>query len=217
MAKKPSFNFTENWFLERGYTKNPDGSWQSPKFQNPLKRNDEPVYAALSADILNIYSPKGEKLVIKQKVNDSKSFEVNPVTEWFIPYQVPSKKNGRQNFIGDNGQQTSLPSKRHREYVRLTKMYYETFGIEFRRSVQQLGLAYPLYVEFTFVRSNRHKFDYCNACQSVEDLMKDEYKKKLLVKKGWIPDDSCEYLLPSFKPYEYDKNNPGVRIKLLLK
>jgi hypothetical protein len=45
--------------------------------------------------------------------------------------------------------------------------------------------------------------------------MKDQYKKKVLVRKGWFEDDSADFIIPVFKQYEYDKQNPGVRIKLL--
>ena len=36
-----------------------------------------------------------------------------------------------------------------------------------------------------------------------------------LGKHNWIDDDNCENILPVFEPYEYDKENPGVEIKLI--
>ena len=36
-----------------------------------------------------------------------------------------------------------------------------------------------------------------------------------MVKHGWLPDDDCSLLIPVFEPYEYDKENPGVEIKLI--
>ena len=36
-----------------------------------------------------------------------------------------------------------------------------------------------------------------------------------MVKHHWIDDDNCENILPVFEPYEYDKENPGVEIKLI--
>ena len=56
------------------------------------------------------------------------------------------------------------------------------------------------------MRSTKHRFDYCNAAQTVEDLM---------TETGWIEDDSADYIIPCFKLYEYDKLNAGVKIKLL--
>lgn len=101
------------------------------------------------------------------------------------------------------------------DYVKLTEMQYTVFGNEFRSSVEYYKLEPPYRIEFTFTRQSHHSFDYCNACQTCEDLMKDQYKAKRLVRKGWFEDDSAEFLIPSFRPFKYDKNNPGVTIKLL--
>jgi len=35
------FKYTEDYFLANGYTKNPDGSYQPPKFKNPFKQPPE--------------------------------------------------------------------------------------------------------------------------------------------------------------------------------
>jgi hypothetical protein len=34
--------YTEDWFLSKGYTKNADGSFQPPKFRNPLREPEKP-------------------------------------------------------------------------------------------------------------------------------------------------------------------------------
>lgn len=184
--------FTRDWFLKRNYTENADGTFSPPAFKNPFT------------------TPKNttETIIPKQKVVETVDFHKTPVTEWFIgPYNVPSKKNSRQNFVR-NGKQISIPSKLHSEYVKVTAMQYKVYGTEFKRSVEALKLVYPLYVEFTFIRGSKHRFDYCNAAQTCEDLM---------VANGWIEDDAADYIIPVFKLYEYDKNRPGVRIKLLTK
>lgn len=200
--------YTDEWFESKGYTKGPDGSYSPPKFVRDLKPSAE--------------------LVVKQKVNNSPDFEVKSiVTEWFIKgYSVPSKKNSRQNFV-KNGVMRSIPSEKHAEYVKMTAMQYDVFGVEFRNAVEHFQLQYPLRVEFHFIRGGKHSFDYANALQTCEDVMKDQYKKvpsvlngkkikkMVLVKKGWFPDDSADYLIPSFKPYTIDKDMPGVIIKLL--
>jgi hypothetical protein len=36
-----------------------------------------------------------------------------------------------------------------------------------------------------------------------------------MVKNEWIQDDNCEYMIPYFEPYEYNKENPGVEIKII--
>jgi len=144
--------------------------------------------------------------IVKAKVNDSPDFQAKVVTEWFIRSgNVPSKKNSRQNFV-KNGKQISIPSKRHAEYVKVTAMQYAIFGKEFRHAIATLGLKYPLKVEFTFIRDSHRRWDYANALQTCEDIM---------VSSGWIDDDSADHLIPVFAPYEYDKVNSGVRIKLL--
>lgn len=153
--------------------------------------------------IESVKNPK--ELVVREKVIETPDFTAKVKTEWFIKgYSVPSKKNSRINFVR-NGKQLSIPSKKHAEYVKMTAMQYKVFGIEFKKAVELFGLEYPLRIEFTFVRATKHTFDYCNACQTCEDIMKGH----------WIPDDSADYIIPYFKPYKYDKETPGVIIKLL--
>ena len=36
-----------------------------------------------------------------------------------------------------------------------------------------------------------------------------------MVKNNWLEDDNCDEILPIFELYEYDKENPGVTIKIL--
>ncbi len=147
-------------------------------------------------------------VTVKEKITETPDFEFKPATEWFIKdYSVPSKKNSRQNFVR-NGKQVSIPSKAHSTYKKMTAMQYSAFGIEFRQAVRHYGLGFPLKVEFTFIRSTRHLFDLTNACQTVEDLMVDN---------KWIESDNADILHPSFGQYEYDKNCPGVKIKLIVK
>lgn len=185
MAKKTPYS--HDWLISKGFAINTDGSYSSPPIKSEF-----------------IKSIKGE-IIVKEKVIETPNFTIKPVTEWFIQgYSVPSKKNSRQNFVR-NGKQVSIPSKSHAEYVKTTDMQYKVFGNEFKRTVHFLGLTYPLRVEFTFIRATKHSFDYCNAAQTCEDIMKGH----------WFEDDSADYLIPSFQPYQYDKNNPGVKIKLL--
>lgn len=194
MAKKTVFTIEK---LEAmGLSKNEDGSYS--------KKSIKDKYDLLVPDKAHgTYDTKSFP-VLKQKVIETSDFQHRIATEWFITYNVPSKKNSRINFV-KNGRQISLPSKKHKEYVAMTKMQYEVFGIEFRKAISHFQLKPPFHVEFTFVRNSKHRFDYCNAAQTCEDLFT-EYK--------WIEDDSADFLIPSFKPYKYDKNNPGVKIKL---
>jgi len=199
MAKKASF--TEQNLLQKGFIKQPDGSYSVSRIASIQNKLD-----------------KAEVIIAKEIIKSTTNFTAVPPTSWFIKGNVPSKKNARQNFV-KNGRQISIPSKLHAAYVKSTAMQYEVFGREFRAAVEHYKVIYPLYVEFHFVRGSKHSFDYCNAIQTAEDIMKDQVSRTTgaITKKGWIPDDSADYLIPVIKPYDYDKNNPGVHIKLLLK
>ena len=65
---------------------------------------------------------------------------------------------------------------------------------------------YPVKISFKFIRKSKHKFDYINPAQTVQDLM---------VKNGWIEDDNAEFMIPVFEQYEYDKEKPGVYITII--
>lgn len=147
--------------------------------------------------------------VVKAKVNDSPDFQAKVVTEWFIPYQVPSKKNSRITFTNKKtGKVVNIPSKAYAEYKNVTKMYWTTFGKEFKNAIATLGLQFPLNIEMTFIRKTNQLVDYFGPGESVFDLMTDF---------GWWEDDNRRFGKPFFGDMQVDKNNPGVRIKILLK
>ena len=119
--------------------------------------------------------------------------------KWFIPGNVPSSKNGRR-WTG----KYFISSKATAKYRKDTKKYYDKFRKSFRKELSKLEL--PVKISFKFIRGSKHKFDYINPAQTVQDDM---------VKSHWIDDDNCENIIPVFEPYEYNKENPGVEIKLL--
>ena len=119
--------------------------------------------------------------------------------KWFIPGNVPSSKNGRR-WTG----RYFVSSKATTKYRKDTAIYFEKFRKGFRKQLAKLEL--PVKISFKFIRGSRHKFDYINPAQTTQDDM---------VKHHWIDDDDCENIIPVFEPYEYDKENPGVEIKLL--
>lgn len=64
---------------------------------------------------------------------------------------------------------------------------------------------------FHFVRGSKHKFDFGNACQIIQDLM---------VAHDFIEDDNMNWLIPfplanKMDWFSYNKENPGVWVKLL--
>ena len=119
--------------------------------------------------------------------------------KWFIPGNVPSSKNGRR-WTG----KYFVSSKATTKYRKETAKYYEKFRKGFRKQLAKLEL--PVKISFKFIRGSKHKFDYINPAQTVQDDM---------VKHHWIDDDNCENILPVFEPYAYNKENPGVEIKLI--
>ena len=102
--------------------------------------------------------------------------------KWFIPGNVPSSKNGRR-WTG----KYFIASKTVMNYRKDTNAYYEKYADEFKKELTKHNL--PVMISFTFIRGTRHKFDYINPAQTVQDDM---------VKYGWIEDDNAEFILPAF-------------------
>tara|TARA_R100001230_G_C5649389_1_gene154705 strand:+ start:540 stop:968 length:429 start_codon:yes stop_codon:yes gene_type:complete len=119
--------------------------------------------------------------------------------KWFIPGNVPSSKNGRR-WTG----KYFISSKTVMKYRKDTAKYYKQHAASFAKELSKHDL--PVIVSFKFIRGTRHKFDYINPAQTVQDDM---------VKHGWIEDDNMTYIIPRFEAYKYDKENPGVEIKIL--
>jgi len=118
--------------------------------------------------------------------------------KWWIPGNVPSSKNSRR-WTG----KFFIASKTVMKYRKETAKIYKSKTASFLKEFNKYEL--PVSVTFKFFRGTRHKFDYLNPAQTVQDDM---------VKHGWIEDDNCEFIIPSFKPYEYNKEKPGVTIEI---
>ena len=118
--------------------------------------------------------------------------------KWWIPGNVPSSKNSRQ-WTG----KYFVVSKTVTKYRNATKADYIRIAPQFKYEANQF--EFPLRITLTFVRGSKHKFDYINPAQTVQDDM---------VKHEWIDDDNCEFIIPQFERYEYDKENPGVWIEI---
>jgi hypothetical protein len=190
MAKQ---NWQEQFLIEKGYTKGADGVWNPPALKSKYIQSLK----------------EGEPVVEKQIVKTTPDFVFKGITtEWFIPYQIPSKKNSRQVFVSKNGKMVNIPSKAYTEYIQVTKNYWITFGKEFKKSIEVLGLKYPLNIEMTFTRKTNQVLDYFGPGESVFDLMTDF---------EWWTDDNTRCGKPFFGDIIVDKNNPGTRIKILTK
>lgn len=119
--------------------------------------------------------------------------------KWFIPGNVPSSKNSRQ-WTG----KYFIASKSTQLYRKDTETYWTAFKEEF---LQEAAKHEPPYVvAFEFIRGTKHKFDYVNPLQTIQDEM---------VKYEWIEDDNADILIPVLLPYKYDKTSPGVIIYFL--
>ena len=88
--------------------------------------------------------------------------------------------------------------KRWRESREILKI------LQFQKELKKHKL--PVKIAFTFIRGTKHKFDYINPAQTVQDDM---------VTHGWIEDDNMEFIIPVFKPYQYNKEKPGVIIEII--
>ena len=118
--------------------------------------------------------------------------------KWFLPGNVPSSKNGRR-WTG----KYFIASKAVVNYRKVAKKFYQEYADEFTEELKKHEL--PVSISFKFIRGTRHKFDYINPAQTVQDDM---------VKHGWISDDNADCLIPCFIEYSYDKKNPGVWIEI---
>lgn len=117
----------------------------------------------------------------------------------FIPGNVPSSKNSKVwtgKFL--------VHSKATRKWIKETKQHFQKHKDAFRKACKKLES--PIFVEFLFVRNSKRLFDYLNPAQTVQDQM---------VQHGWLEDDNCDILLPSFGLYRYSKTNAGVYISVI--
>lgn len=122
----------------------------------------------------------------------------------FIEGNVPSSKNSKQ-WTG----KMLIKSKATMRYEKATIQAWidnkETFlsAIAIKQAPYKIG--------FYFVRGSRHKYDWVNPVQTIQDLM---------VKYEWLEDDNTTVMVPM--PFKrgglfshYDKENSGVYIKVL--
>ena len=114
----------------------------------------------------------------------------------FIPGNVPSSKNGRRNF-----KKISLPSKAVVRWRNNSSIFWSMGRKKFKKLIKDKEKPYKIY--FEFIRGTKHKFDYINPAQTIQDEM---------VHHGWIDDDNADEIIPFFAPYSYNKKHPGVLI-----
>lgn len=124
---------------------------------------------------------------------------------FFIPGAVPSSKNSRIMtrsgfFIG---------SKATQKYRKLSKSHWDKYRDEFKKLISLDSK--PIILGLHFVRASKHKWDFINPAQTIQDEM---------VRNEWIEDDNVDELLPvplfiNGQYWSYDKSNAGVYVAVL--
>tara|TARA_R110001592_G_scaffold155886_1_gene386001 strand:+ start:267 stop:641 length:375 start_codon:yes stop_codon:yes gene_type:complete len=122
----------------------------------------------------------------------------------FIKGNVPSSKNSKQ-WTG----RMLIKSKATMRYEKATEQDWAGNKEKFLKAIDEKEVPYK--IGYYFVRGSRHKYDWVNPVQTIQDLM---------VKHEWIEDDNTTVMVPI--PFKikgvfghYDKNHPGVYIKVL--
>lgn len=134
----------------------------------------------------------------------------------FIKHNVPSSKNSKingkffsktvQKYLKTYGIKSFSSSRKTVETYKTKPM---TFPVDDLKRLLE-NRDYPIVLGFHFVRGTRHKFDFGNVCQILLDLF---------TAFNIIDDDNMDCIVPMpFKIedrwYSYDKDNPGVYIKI---
>lgn len=126
------------------------------------------------------------------------------MAEIFIPFNTPSSKNSR-TWTG----RFFIENKRVTQYRKDTKEYFVANKELFLSMIKDKEK--PYLIGFHFVRGNKHKFDFCNMLQILQDLM---------IVENYLDDDNCDEMLPipymkDGKYYSIDKKAPGVWITII--
>lgn len=119
--------------------------------------------------------------------------------EIFIPFNVPSSKNGKIKTKWG-----IVDSKATKLWRKNTKEYWIKYTELFQSIVKDNPM--PLFVHLTFIRKGGALFDYIGPTETIMDEM---------VAYQWINDDNAYQVVPVFGKFKVDKENPGVIIKII--
>ena len=138
--------------------------------------------------------------------------------EIFIPGNIPSLKNSKINgrfhsktvtkWLRLFGIKSYSASRKSVEYF---KRIPRVYNLEEILLPLKACNDYPILLGMHFVRGSKHTWDFNNATHILLDLM---------TALDIIPDDNVDYILPfpmmiEGKYWNYDKENPGVYIRIL--
>ena len=80
----------------------------------------------------------------------------------------------------------------------------KAFRVAWLEKIAQTG--FPVRLRIKIYRQTRARCDAGNITQNLFDC---------LVKSDLLPDDSMDYILPYYEPYEVDSKNPRTEINLI--
>jgi len=118
---------------------------------------------------------------------------------FWISGNTPSSKNNRV-WTGTHFHSSPATQKWRRQ----TKFEWMYQKMIFQYLISTLPI--PYFIELTFIRKSRHRFDYGNIAQAVLDEM---------VFHEWLVDDNANWIKPYYGTYVHDPVTPGVIIKIL--
>lgn len=166
------------------------------------------------SDILALLRTRfGEKKAIFIRGNLSSSKNSKEIMQMFTgkseccnaEYDRKTKICSKCKQVTKSGKRPVLHnSKVVQEYIETNSQQY----IDNRPLFLELSKDYqkPLFVGFYIIRDSARRYDFINCMQIICDLM---------VKHGWIGDDSTDFIIPLFLGNHKDPAKAGVIIKIL--
>jgi hypothetical protein len=98
----------------------------------------------------------------------------------------------------------SLKSEAVVKYISESQIHWERGHKVWHKMIENEQT--PLQIRFHFVRKTAAEFDWINPAQTVQDIM---------VKFGYLKDDSTKYIKPHFGEEWVEKESPGVYIEVM--
>jgi len=124
----------------------------------------------------------------------------------FIKGNFPSFKNSKRMIIKKGQKPRLIHSKTVMKYKKISKIEWLLKKKDFLSLVREEEK--PFKIGIHFIRGTKHKQDWVNLVQGVQDLM---------VEYEYIKDDNSDEIIPvpfklKGKYYTYNKDNPGIWI-----
>lgn len=114
--------------------------------------------------------------------------------EFFIPV-IPRTKKNSSRIVRSKGRYFVIPSAA-----------YKKFEKECDPHIPHAHIDYPINIQAIYHMPTRHRIDLVNLHESLCDV---------LVKHGFIEDDNCNIVASmDGSRVIYDKNNPGIEVKI---